>query len=40
VLANDFTTESGELTPTQKMKRKVINENHADIIESLYEGLD
>lgn len=40
VLATDFTTESGELTPTQKMKRKVINENHADIIESLYEGLD
>lgn len=40
VLATDFTTESDELTPTQKMKRKVINENHADIIESLYEGLD
>jgi long-chain acyl-CoA synthetase len=40
VLPTDFTTESGELTPTQKMKRKVINENHADIIESLYEGLD
>lgn len=40
VLANDFTTESGELTPTQKMKRKVINENYAELIEGLYEGLD
>lgn len=40
VLVNDFTTESGELTPTQKMKRKVINENYAELIEGLYEGLD
>lgn len=40
VLPHDFTTESGELTPTQKVKRKVVNERHAAVIEDIYEGLD
>ncbi|MCB8942835.1 MAG: long-chain fatty acid--CoA ligase [Ardenticatenaceae bacterium] len=37
VLPRDFTVEDGELTPTLKIKRRIINENFADEIESLYE---
>ena len=36
VLATDFTIESGELTPTLKLKRNVINEQRGDKIEALY----
>ncbi len=37
LLPREFSIESGELTPTLKMKRKIINENHRDIIESMYQ---
>ena len=36
VLSDDFTVESGELTPTMKVKRSKVIENHADVVESIY----
>lgn len=40
ILADDFTVEGGELTPTQKVKRPVVNQKYADEIEAFYAGLD
>lgn len=36
VLPGQFTIEGGELTPTMKLKRRVINDTYASEIESLY----
>lgn len=36
VLPRDFSIEDGELTPTLKIKRRVINTNFAEEIESMY----
>ena len=36
LLANEFTIDGGELTPTLKVKRRVIDERFEDVIESLY----
>ena len=37
LLENEFTVEGGELTPTMKMKRRVINEKYGDVIDEMYE---
>ncbi len=37
VLDRNFTVETGELTPTLKIKRRVINRNFSDVIESMYQ---
>lgn len=36
LLPNEFTIDGGELTPTLKVKRKVIDDRYGDLIEELY----
>jgi long-chain acyl-CoA synthetase len=36
ILPEDFTIDNGLLTPTLKVKRKVITEKHRELLESLY----
>ncbi|HST08115.1 MAG TPA: AMP-binding protein, partial [Gemmatimonadaceae bacterium] len=40
LLEHDFSIESGELTPTQKVKRRTIDKNYKALIDSLYEEAD
>ena len=37
VLPSGWTPESGELTPTLKLRRRIVQERHADAIGSLYD---
>jgi len=37
ILPGDFSTETGELTPSLKLKRKVIAQRYAADIESMYQ---
>jgi long-chain acyl-CoA synthetase len=37
LLEHDFSLEKGEMTPTQKVKRRVVDKNYKDLIDSLYE---
>ena len=36
LLEHDFSLERGEMTPTQKVKRRVVDKNYKDVIDSLY----
>jgi long-chain acyl-CoA synthetase len=38
LLTREFTQESGELTPTLKVKRRVVEERYKQVIDALYEG--
>jgi long-chain acyl-CoA synthetase len=37
LVSNEWTVDGGELTPTLKLKRKVIMEKYRDAIERIYE---
>ncbi|MCP3800949.1 AMP-dependent synthetase/ligase [Allokutzneria sp. A3M-2-11 16] len=38
VLGHDFSQESGELTPTMKLRRKVVHDRYSDLFSELYGG--
>jgi long-chain acyl-CoA synthetase len=38
VLPAELSEEAGEVTPSQKLKRKRVAEKYADVLESLYES--
>lgn len=39
LIENPFTVEEGTMTPTLKLRRRVIEERYADLIDKIYEGV-
>jgi len=37
LLASEFTIASGELSPTQKVRRKVVEKRYREVIEEIYQ---
>ena len=37
LLPEEFSIDGGEMTPTLKVKRRVVDEKYGELIESLYE---
>jgi long-chain acyl-CoA synthetase len=40
LLEKPFTLESGEITPSLKIKRKFVEERYQHLIEEMYEGME
>jgi len=40
LLEHDFTIESGELTPTLKVKRRVVEKRYKDVVDRAYAAHD
>ena len=38
LIESEFTIENGELTPTQKVKRRIVEDHYKDVIEKMYQG--
>jgi len=38
IIARDFSVETGELTPTMKIRRNRVLENHRELVSELYMG--
>ena len=38
LVAREFTQESGELTPTLKVKRRIVEERYKSMIDAMYAG--
>lgn len=38
LIENEFTIENGELTPTLKIKRRIVEEHYKELIDKMYEG--
>jgi long-chain acyl-CoA synthetase len=36
LLGKEFTQEDGEITATQKIRRKIINQRYKDVIDAMY----
>ena len=36
ILPNDFSIEGGELTPTLKVKRRIVADHYGNVIEAIY----